>query len=110
MRKNLVSFLGNFFAVGLAWHGIHGNHYAWNVYVFLAWMSTVAWLLVLICRCIGAEKLPARGKVQDNISCLTDLTLAVMLSAFGHFGYAAMQVLQQGIEQNVYTKTQNGGN
>ena len=89
---------------GLAWAGMHGTIWAWNIYIFFAWIFTVFYILAAMGANTEAIKSQHR-KVPLWLSCATDMVLAGMLSAFGHFGYAILKIIEQMGEQVMYPPT-----
>ncbi len=90
----------------LCYFGLHGNKYCWNAFVFVEWMATAIYLIVILGKVSGYKGIPARS-APAWLSCLYDIVLATCVAAFGHFGIAILIMIQQLAEAAVFSKNKS---
>lgn len=87
---------------GLAWYGLRGLAWCWNLYRFALWFFFVMSLFLIKA---DPEKLREEGRAVPTWFCLvSDVALACLIAAQGHFFYAALTLLQGLIEAAVFMK------
>src|SRR6185312_5260989 len=74
--------------------GLRGHKTAWNVFVFVQWFATIVCVLVFLAKEAPFVKDSPGRSVSNWVEATFDFGVALALAAFGHFGYAAMSLLQ----------------
>jgi hypothetical protein len=91
----------------LAWNGVHGSVAQFNIYKFLAWFITSTYFLLLVAKAVDPiemnKNIPDK-KIPVWLSFLSDLGIAIILAAFGHWFYAGLKMAEQYFEQFVLDK------
>lgn len=103
MSKKIYAVSVNIATIACAVAGLfHAVVWAWNITAFVMWLSTVA---LTLCMFNEKSKLELRRKgrnIPKWFSIATDLVLALLFAATGHFGYAAMSAWQIGCEAAIF--------
>ncbi len=90
------------------WMGIHGNKAAWNLFVFFQWLTLLIWLMLFSARheenCF--KELPPQA-VPARLASFSDLILAALLAASGHFFYASCRILELFAQAGFYSAREN---
>ncbi|MFL6314756.1 MAG: hypothetical protein ACJ71W_21840 [Terriglobales bacterium] len=95
--------------VAAMWLGIHGTKPAWNVFVFLQWLNTMIWIMLYSAR--NEKKFFSDFPAQSFpawVYSVSDLAIALVLAAFGHFVYASFSIIQMLCEQSFYDARAKG--
>lgn len=90
--------------IGLAWAGVDGVVWAWNLYRFFAWMFCIIYILAVMGKMVGEPEITADRSVPGWLSLVTDGFVVGILASTGHFGYAALKAIEQFAEQLFYIK------
>jgi hypothetical protein len=80
-----------------AWRGVHADKMAWNVFVFVQWLSTLVWLFAYCSKdnpTFMKTDPTQRPVLPDWYPALFDFVMSLTLAAFGHFFYACLSVFQ----------------
>jgi hypothetical protein len=95
--------------IAAMWLGVHGTKPAWNVFVFLQWLNTLIWIMLYSAR--NEKKFFSDFPSQSFPAwfySVSDLAIALVLAAFGHFVYASFSVVQMLCEQGFYADRAKG--
>jgi hypothetical protein len=83
----------------------YSNVYAFNTFKFFTWFLVIMWTIIFLGTALDDKHIPMEERgFPGIISSLTDITLALIVAAFGHWFYAALIVYQQFCEVGVYHK------
>jgi hypothetical protein len=90
---------------GAMWLGVHGNKTAWNLFVFIQWLSTLIWVMLYTARNDKKyfQDFPRRV-FPSSVYSSSDLLIACVVAAFGHFFYASLSIVQLLSEQAFYAE------
>lgn len=89
----------------LLWAGLWQHQgWAWNVFRFLMWGFTLLWLMAVISVAQTKKKIAEKRALGSVFPALSDLGVAIVLSAYAHYWYATLAILQLLIEPSLFGK------
>jgi hypothetical protein len=101
--KTLYSIATCAAGTAVAWYGVHGNVMAFNVYRFVTCLSLVLGLLCAVGRHGLTPAQRTRPKIANAVAIATDVSVAFLMAAFGHFVFAVIQIVQIPVEQYIFS-------